>query len=82
MYYELNLHEEQESDIEMDEDAENENADEYETDDNDELNDDNENVDIYTDEHVWDARVKRFRFRSEVWCSFEDEIYEKEDTTN
>jgi hypothetical protein len=71
---------------EQESDNESENQDEDENENEDENEDENENEDmmkhdekdIYSDEHVWDSREQRFRFRSEVWCSFEDEIYEKE----
>lgn len=48
----------------------------HESDENNDLE-----KDIYSDEHVWDARTQKFRFRSEVWCSFEDEVYASSEST-
>lgn len=30
-------------------------------------------IDACNDERVWDAKTEQFRYRSDVWCSFEDD---------
>lgn len=66
---------ETESEDENEGELENEEFDGSENDELDELNEEFDADDIYKDEHVWDTRENRFRFRSDVWCSFEDELY-------